>query len=95
MSRVSLSVCAVVIVGVVSYTLQRLVDAQNEPPMGAVLLDANIPYYWRVMMASLHAFSAGLLVYALKPQAEFFLGIADRVVAFVFIFCIIALIVVP
>ena len=39
---------------VLSYTVQRLVDAAGEPPLSSVLLSGTIAYYWRVGIALLH-----------------------------------------
>lgn len=56
---VALSLAA--LVAVASYALQRLWDAQTEPPLGSVVTQATIPYYWRVGGALVHAAMAGVL----------------------------------
>ncbi len=51
-----------------SYVVQRLIDAGSEPPIGTVLAQAHIPYYWRMAVALLH----GLVLAALSlglPEA--------------------------
>jgi hypothetical protein len=48
---------------VASYTIQRLVDATGEPPMGAILHQNTIPYYWRLAFAALHATGAAITVH--------------------------------
>ncbi|MFT5582944.1 MAG: hypothetical protein ACI9VR_000521 [Cognaticolwellia sp.] len=45
-----------------SYVLQRLIDAGSEPPIGTVLAQEHIPYYWRMAVALLH----GLVLAALS-----------------------------
>ena len=45
-----------------SYVLQRLIDAGSEPPIGTVLAQEHIPYYWRMAVAVLH----GLVLAALS-----------------------------
>ena len=84
-----------VIAAALSYTLQRLVDAQNEPPMGTVLLQATIPYYWRVGMAVLHAGVVGLLVYTLSPRLNWSRRAFLWCISCIFLVCIVALIAVP
>ena len=56
---VALSLAA--LVAVASYALQRLWDAETEPPLGSVVAQATIPYYWRVGGALVHAAMAGVL----------------------------------
>jgi hypothetical protein len=43
-----------------SYAGQRLWDSVGEPAPGTVLVQATIPYYWRVGFALLHAVGAGV-----------------------------------
>jgi hypothetical protein len=45
-----------------SYAGQRLWDARTEPPPGTVLLQATIPYYWRVGATLLHGGGAALIL---------------------------------
>jgi hypothetical protein len=64
------------LVFVASYTIQRLVDATSEPPLGAVLQQSTIPYYWRLAFATLHATGAAATVRlsASASTAERWLG---------------------
>ena len=94
-SRIPLSIVCAVMVATLSYTIQRLVDAQNEPPMGTILLQASIPYYWRVAMSMLHAFAAGVLVYTLSPKWNVNVTLMAWGLSFVFLLCIVSLIAVP
>lgn len=48
-------------VAVPSYAIQRLLDAIYEAPVGTVLQQASIPYYWRVGLSVLHGLSAALM----------------------------------
>jgi len=50
------------LVCVFSYAVQRLVDAQSEPPMGTVLMQESIPYYWRVGISVAHGVAAVVLL---------------------------------
>lgn len=50
---------------VASYAIQRLIDAGSEPPMGAVLRQSIIPYYWRAGTALVHGLGAGAFAWAL------------------------------
>ena len=93
--RIPLSLLCMVMAAVLSYTLQRLVDAQNEPPMGTVLLQATIPYYWRVGMSVLHACAVGLLVYTLFPRVTWSMRVMLAGISCVFLVCIVSLIAVP
>lgn len=58
------------LVAVASYALQRLWDARTEPPLGTVLLQATIPYYWRCAGALLHGLLAAVLVAGGLPEAR-------------------------
>lgn len=59
-----------------SYAVQRLIDAGNEPPMGTVLRQATIPYYWRVAFSLVHAAGVGALLWVAvsPPRAEVWLA---------------------
>jgi hypothetical protein len=57
---------------VASYALQRLADAATEPPVGMVLSQATIPYFWRLGFAALHAAGAAVAAGLLGP------GVAHR-----------------
>ena len=93
--RLPMSIVCAVMVATLSYTIQRLVDAQNEPPMGTVLLQASIPYYWRIAMSTLHALAAGILVYTLSPKWNVNIVPMVWCLSFVFLVCIASLIAVP
>ena len=58
------------LVMVASYALQRLLDAQSEPPIGTVLMQATIPYYWRASMAVVHGLMALFIAEALQVTLE-------------------------
>ena len=58
------------LVMIASYAVQRLIDAQNEPPMGTVVLQATIPYYWRTAMAVIHGTLALVVANVLKLRYE-------------------------
>lgn len=45
---------------VLAYALQRLLDAVDEPPMGAVIATAFIPYFWRVAASLVVGGAVGL-----------------------------------
>jgi len=93
--KIPASVLCAVMMGILSYTIQRLIDAQNEPPMGTVLLQTTIPYYWRIAMACLHATASGLLCHALLPQLTMSIQTLKWIVSALLILCVLALIVVP
>lgn len=46
-----------------SYAAQRLWDARTEPPLGTVVAQAVIPYFWRLGITALHALAVGSLLY--------------------------------
>ncbi len=54
---------------VASYALQRLVDAGSEPPLGTVLRQPFIPYFWRVGAALVHGLGAAALAWAALDEA--------------------------
>ena len=62
MSNIALKWTVFAVVCILSYAVQRLVDAQTEPPMGTVLLQEDIPYYWRVGISLAHGGAAVLLL---------------------------------
>ena len=45
-------------------------DAQSEPPMGTVVLQATIPYYWRTAMAVIHGTLALVVASVLKVRYQ-------------------------
>lgn len=53
-----------------SYAIQRLIDSINEPPIGTVLQQATIPYYWRVGLAAMHGLMAAAVVFYLVHDAR-------------------------
>ena len=55
---------------VVSYTLQRLLDASSEPAIGTVLRQAVVPYFWRVGAAVVHGMGLGAFVWAALDEAR-------------------------
>ena len=55
---------------VASYALQRLIDAGGEPPLGTVLRQPTIPYFWRVGTAVVHGLGAGAFVWAALDEAQ-------------------------
>lgn len=85
-----------------SYALQRLWDARTDPPLGTVLLQATIPYYWRIAAATLHgAGVAALVLVALRStgsvqeRAERWLARAPWLVPLVVLPCVLAMLAVP
>ena len=81
--------------GMLSYAVQRIIDAQGEPPMETVLLQAHIPYYWRAAMAVLHALAAATLAHMLFPRASLSVRWTQAITIGVFVFCSIAMVLVP
>jgi hypothetical protein len=80
------------LVAVLSYTVQRVVDAVGEPPAAAILQSATIAYFWRVPLAVLHGAAAALLARALPPAAAAtLLDRAPVLVAAVLLPCVAAL----
>ncbi|MCB9742672.1 MAG: hypothetical protein H6740_08735 [Alphaproteobacteria bacterium] len=75
-ARASFAVAVASIGACLSYTTMRLIDRVGEPPMGAVLLQAHVPYYWRVGAALLHALILGLSLYTLLSEARAARGLA-------------------
>lgn len=76
-ARLAAAAAAFGLVAAPSYAIQRLIDGLNEPPIGTILAQAHIPYYWRVGIAVLHGISAALIVSFLlhrDGQAERFLN---------------------
>lgn len=69
-ARVSLSLAAASLAACLSYAGMRLVDRVGEPPMGAVLLQAHVPYYWRVGAALLHALIVAVTLHTLLSEAR-------------------------
>ena len=67
MNKKQQTIFVIVLLSVLSYTIQRVFDAQTEPPMGAVIRQANIPYYWRTTMALAHGLVGGILYFSLFP----------------------------
>ncbi len=64
-----LVVATVALVAVLSYAGQRLWDARVEPPLGSVLVQATIPYYWRAAGAVVQGVVVGTLVgFGLGPR---------------------------
>ena len=59
--RLALAALAFALACCLSYAAQRLWDAGTEPPPGTVLLQATIPYYWRVGLSLLHGAGAAAL----------------------------------
>ena len=55
---------------VVSYAVQRLVDAPGEPPLGTVLRQPTIPYFWRVGTALVHGLGSGAFAWAFLEEAQ-------------------------
>lgn len=82
---------------VASYAVQRLVDASTEPPLGTVLLQAHIPYYWRVGAAALHGaiVAAAVAVGLDEPRAARVLGALPWVTVAVVVPAAVAMAVVP
>ena len=64
------NVIFVALVMIASYAVQRLIDAQSEPPMGTVVLQATIPYYWRTAMAVIHGALVLVLASVLKLRYQ-------------------------
>ncbi len=54
--------------GALSYVVQRLIDAGSEPPIGSVMAQAHIPYYWRMAVALLHGLMLAGLSLGLPPR---------------------------
>lgn len=54
--------------GTLSYVVQRLIDAGSEPPIGSVMAQAHIPYYWRMAVALLHGLMLAGLSFGLPPR---------------------------
>ncbi len=46
----------------VSYLVQRLLDARGAAPMGTVFMQASVPYFWRIAMAVVHGAGTWVLV---------------------------------
>lgn len=69
-ARLALAASASALLACLSYAAQRLIDRVGEPPMGAVLLQAHVPYYWRVGAATLHALILGVTLYSLLREAQ-------------------------
>lgn len=80
-----------------SYAAQRLLDARSEPPPGTVLLQATIPYYWRVSLALLHGLGAAALAgFGLSDAAaERWLARAPWLVPLVVLPAVAAMVLVP
>lgn len=55
---------------VASYTVQRLIDAGGEPPLGTVLRQPVIPYFWRVGTAVVHGLGAGAFAWAALDDTQ-------------------------
>lgn len=89
------SIAVGVLISVLSYTLQRLIDAQNEPPMGSVLLQAEIPYYWRTTMAFAHGLAGGLLAYYLSSPNWLTWKYTHLITFGIFLVAVIAMLMVP
>ncbi|MFT5686742.1 MAG: hypothetical protein ACI8RZ_007699 [Myxococcota bacterium] len=68
MQRVILAAGILGPASVVSYAIQRLIDAQGEPV--GVLLTTHIPYFWRISMAGLHGLTVAALIATLARQPE-------------------------
>jgi hypothetical protein len=67
--RLVVAVLVGAIVICLSYAGQRLWDSVGEPPLGTVLRQATIPYFWRVGFAALHGLGAAVAV-AVGLRAE-------------------------
>lgn len=99
MKRADAWVAAVALAGsgaMASYVLQRLIDAGSEPPIGAVLAQAHVPYYWRMAVALLHGLTLAALSLGL-PQAwrARLLHWAPLWVAALALVCVVAMLAVP
>lgn len=68
-ARVAAALATGGLVAAPSYAIQRLIDSINEPPVGTVLQQATIPYYWRVGLAVLHGLIAALVIFFLVHDA--------------------------
>ena len=79
--RLAAAIAAGGLVAAPSYAIQRLLDAINEPPIGTVLEQATIPYYWRVGVASLHGLIAALIVFFLVHNSDQARGLLRRIPA--------------
>jgi hypothetical protein len=95
--RLALFAYAFALVVVASYAGQRLWDSVGEPPLGAVLRQATIPYYWRVGTALLHGIIAGVsaATAATPDRAEAWLARAGWLVPLVVLPSALALALVP
>ncbi|NOY27455.1 MAG: hypothetical protein GXP62_16435, partial [Oligoflexia bacterium] len=73
------------------------------PPLGSVLLQATIPYYWRIAAAALHGAGVATLVLvalrsagsARQARAERWLARAPWLVVLVVLPCVLAMLAVP
>lgn len=82
--------------GALSYVLQRLIDAGSEPPIGTVLAQAHIPYYWRMAVALLHGLMlAGLSLGLPQPWRTRILDAAPWWVGALVLGALIAMLAVP
>ena len=77
-ARLAAAVAVGGLVAAPSYATQRLIDAVNEPPLGTVLEQATIPYYWRVGIAVLHGLIAATIVWFLAHDDDRARGILAR-----------------
>lgn len=95
--RPALGLLAFALGVVVSYTLQRLLDARTEPPIGTVVQTATIPYYWRVGTAVLHGLGLGTLagLGLREAQAAHLLALAPWLVPLLVLPAALALTLVP
>jgi|AACY02.2.fsa_nt_gi hypothetical protein len=95
--RLALAALAFALVVVASYAGQRLWDSIDEPPLGTVLRQVTIPYYWRVGTAALHGLIAGVAAAtaATPARAEAWLARAGWLVPLVVVPAALAMALVP
>jgi hypothetical protein len=74
--RVAVSLALAGLFGAVSYALQTLYAGWGAAPYAPPVVDAHIPFYWRVALSGFHALLLGLLAHLGLSDAA-----RDRVLA--------------